>query len=175
MPIKSERVIDYSVYLEGDTYLGTAKATLPEISYLADTIKGGGIAGEINAPSMGHTGAMTLTLNWRTVEPQAVQLLAPKIHQIDLRAAIQAFDPATGEYLDRALRITVRARPVSLSLGNLEPAAAMDSNNTFSVSYIKIVKDNDLEPLLEIDKYNYVHKVNGVDHLAHVRNTLGIK
>lgn len=43
MPKRSERVIDYSVYLNAVDYLGTATATLPEITYLVDTIKGAGL------------------------------------------------------------------------------------------------------------------------------------
>lgn len=43
MPNRSERVIDYSVYLNAADYLGTATATLPEITYLVDTIKGAGL------------------------------------------------------------------------------------------------------------------------------------
>lgn len=172
MPERSERVIDYSVFQDGTLYLGTATADLPEVTYLSDTIKGGGISGEVEAPAPGQTGAMTLTLNWRTAERAAVALLSPKVHSIDLRASIQSFDPSTNEYKEHSIKITVRARPLSMTLGNLEPAATMDSTNTFSVSYIKIVQDG-IETL-EIDKYNYIHKVDGVDYLAQTRTNLGL-
>jgi len=170
--IRSERVIDYSVFLNGSEYLGTATATLPEITYLVDTIKGGGISGEVEAPAPGQTSAMTLTLNWRTMERAAAALLAPIVHGIDLRASIQTFDPVTNEFKEVAFKVTVRARPLALSLGNLEPAATMDTNNTFSVTYMKVLLDN--VEVLEIDKYNYVHKVNGVDYLARTKAHLGL-
>lgn len=169
---RSERVIDYSVFKDGTIYLGTATAQLPEIAYLVDTIKGGGINGEVEAPAPGQTGAMTLTLNWRTMERAATVLLAPKVHSLDLRASVQFFDTSTSEYKEKALKITVRARPLSMSLGNLEPAATMDSNNAFSVTYIKVTEDG--VETLEIDKYNYIHKVDGVDYLATTRANLGL-
>lgn len=46
MPKRSERVIDYSVFLSGTEYLGTATADLPEIAFLSETIKGVGISGK---------------------------------------------------------------------------------------------------------------------------------
>lgn len=170
MAIRSERVIDYSVFLDGKEYLGTATANLPEITYLTETHKGGGINGEIEAPAPGQTGAMTLTLNWRTIERSAAALLAPKVHALDLRASIQTFDPASNEYKESALRMSVRVRPLALSLGNLEAATTMDTNNKFSISQIKVWLDN--QEMLEIDKYNYIHKVNGVDYLEQTRKNL---
>ncbi|RAV18831.1 phage major tail tube protein [Paenibacillus contaminans] len=172
MKKRSERVIDYSVFLNGTEYLGTATATLPEITYLVDTIKGGGINGEMEAPAPGQTGTMTLTLNWRTIEAAAAKLIAPKSHALDLRASIQTFDPATSEYKETAFKVTVRGRPLALSMGNLEPAATMDTNNTFSISYLKVMIDG--VEALEIDKYNYVHKVYGVDYLAATKANLGM-
>lgn len=172
MPTRSERVIDYSVFKDGTNYLGTATATLPEITYLVETIKGGGISGEVEAPAPGQTAAMTLTLNWRTMEAACASLLAPKVHALDLRASIQMFDPALNEYKEVPFKVTVRARPLALSLGNLEPSATMDSNNTFSVTYIKVLINN--VEALEIDKYNYIHKVDGVDYLATTKSNLGL-
>ncbi|WP_342563196.1 phage major tail tube protein [Paenibacillus sp. FSL R7-0345] len=172
MPKRSERVIDYSVFLNGTKYLGTATATLPEITYLVETIKGGGIAGEMEAPSPGQTGAMSLALTWRTMEAAAAELLAPVSHSLDLRASIQTFDTSSGEYKESSLKVTVRARPLGLSLGNLEPAATMETTNNFSVSYLKV--DLDQASVLEIDKYNYIHKVHGKDYLNDTRANLAM-
>ncbi|MBJ6362098.1 phage major tail tube protein [Paenibacillus sp. GCM10012307] len=172
MPKRSERVIDYSVFLNGTEYLGTATADLPEINYLTDTIKGGGISGEVEAPAPGQTGPMTLTLNWSAIEEAAAKLMAPLVHAIDLRASIQSFDPAGNAFDEYPFKVTVRARPLGLSLGNLEPASTMDTTNTFSVTYIKVMIKN--KEMLEIDKYNYVHKVNGVDYLAKTKANLGL-
>ena len=115
---------------------------------------------------------MTLTLNWRTIETAAVKLIAPKSHALDLRASIQTFDPATNEYKEVAFKVSVRCRPLTLSPGNLEPGATMDTSNTFSVAYIKTLIDG--VEALEIDKYNYIHKVYGVDYLAQTKKNLGL-
>lgn len=172
MPKRTERVIDYSVFKNGVEYLGTATVDLPEITYLVETIKGGGINGEIEAPAPGQTGAMTLTLHWRTMEAAAVSLMAPVSHTLDLRGSVQGFDPATNQYTESAVKITMRGRPLTLTPGSIEPAATMDTSNGFALSYIKILIDDNEK--LEIDKYNYIHKVDGVDYLAQTRLNLGI-
>ncbi|CAH1058851.1 phage major tail tube protein [Paenibacillus pseudetheri] len=172
MPKRSERVIDYSVHLNGSEYLGTATADLPEIGFLSDTTKGAGISGEMEAPSPGQTSAMTLTLNWSNVGKAGLQLLAPKVHALDLRASIQEFDTATNEYFESALKITVRGRPLSGGLGSLETMTAMGSTTAFSVHYLKVSIDG--EEILEIDKLAYIYKVLGVDYLAKTRANLAL-
>lgn len=172
MPKRSERVIDYSVFLSGTEYLGTATADLPEINFLSETIKGAGISGEIDAPSPGQTSAMTLTLNWNVVEKASLKLLAPVVHALDLRASVQQFDTATNEYKESALKITVRGRPLSGGLGGLEAATAMSSTTAFSINYLKVLIDG--EEILEIDKLNYIFKVLGKDYQAQTRANLAL-
>jgi hypothetical protein len=172
MPKRSERVIDYSVFLNGSEYLGTATADLPEIAFLSETTKGAGIAGEIDAPSPGQTSAMTLTLNWNTVEKASLKLLAPVVHALDLRASIQKFDTGTNEYMESALKVTIRGRPLSGGLGGLEAATAMSSTTAFSVNYLKVFIDG--EEIIEIDKLAYIYKVLGVDYLAKTRANLAL-
>lgn len=171
MRTRSEQVIDYNVFLNGTDYLGVSTADLPEIAYLTNTLKGGGIAGELEGISPGLTQAMTLTLNWRTAEKNAIKLAAPIVHTLDLRGSFQEFDVAANEYVERGIKVTVRGRPLTLALGGLETAATMDASNTFSLTYLKV--DIDGGTVLEIDKLNYIFKVNGVDYLARTRANLG--
>lgn len=168
----SEKTVDYSVYRNGTTYLGTASVDLPSIEFLSETIKGAGIAGEMESPTIGHTSAMSLTINWRTVTPEAVGLIAPESHALDFRAVVQVYDPTKGEYNTVQEKISVRAMPKSLSIGKLEAGATMDSSNEFSVNYLKILHDG--KEVLEIDKINYVFRVNGKDYLANIKTQLGL-
>jgi len=47
-----------------------------------------------------------------------------------------------------------------------------DTKNTFEVDYIKISIDG--KERVELDKYNYICKVDGVDYLSAVREALGL-
>ncbi|OBZ08047.1 phage major tail tube protein [Bacillus sp. FJAT-26390] len=166
-----EKITGYSVYLDGSTYLGVADVELPSLEALTETIKGAGIAGEVDSPTIGHYGSMGCSLNWRTIDPSAIKLAAPKMHAIDFRAAQQTLDSAAGSYGSSPTKVSVRAIPKSLSLGKFEVGATTDTSNEFEVTYIKILVNG--KTLLEIDKFNSICIIDGVDYLAAERAALG--
>ncbi|MGO4540375.1 phage major tail tube protein [Paenibacillus sp. 2TAB19] len=166
-----EKITGYSVYLDGSTYLGVADVELPSLEALTETIKGAGIAGEIDSPTIGHYGSMSCTLNWRTIDPAAIKLSAPKSHAIDFRAAQQTLDSATGNYSTTPTKVSVRATPKSLSLGKFEVGATTDTSNEFEVTYLKVIVDGKV--WIEIDKFNSICIIDGVDYLAAERAALG--
>ncbi len=167
-----ERLINFRVYSDNDDLLGLATVDLPEIEAMSDTISGAGIAGELETPTIGHYAAMESTFNWRTVTEHYFKLCAQKSFQVDVRGSIQLYDAANGEYKTVALRVTMRLVNKNFGLGSLEPAAAMDSEQTFEVSYIKLYLGG--KERFEIDKLNYIAKFDGVDLLASVRADLGL-
>jgi len=167
----NEKLINFNVYLDGSEYLGVADAQLPSIEYLTETVKGAGIAGEIESPTIGSVGSMTVSLNWRTVDPSAIRLAAPKAHTLDLRGAIQVSKPGSGTIDSVGIKATVKAIPKKMDTGKLEPGATMDTANEFECPYYKLVVDG--KTMIEIDKYNNIFVIDGVDYLAKVRSQLG--
>lgn len=167
-----EKLINFRVYEDGTDLLGVADAELPSIEPMTDGVKGAGIAGEVDAPVIGQFGSMTLKLNWRTVNKSLLSLAQQKAHNLDLRGAIQVFQASTGEYLKQALKVVVRAIPKKTDLGKLAVASGQDSSSEFEVIYIKVMLEG--EVMVEIDKYNYICVIAGVDYLAEVRTALGL-
>lgn len=167
-----ERLINYRVYLAGNTLAGIATADLPDIEAMTDTVSGAGIAGEVDSPILGHFASMALTLTFRTLTKDAVKLNAQKSHAIELRGSQQIYDSGTGEYKTEAVRISVRGITKRAGLGSFEVGSTTDSELEFELTYMKIFIDN--EETLEIDKYNYKYVVDGVDYLAGVREDLGV-
>ncbi|WP_425057618.1 hypothetical protein SCACP_21350 [Sporomusa carbonis] len=167
-----EKLINFRVYQDGIDLLGVADVQLPSIEPLTDTVKGAGIAGEVDSPVLGHFGSMTLTLNWRTITRPLVGLAQQKAHSLDLRGAIQVYDAGSGEYITQPLKVVVKAVPKKTDLGKLDVGAGGDASNEFEVVYIKIKLNN--EVLVEIDKYNYICSIKGFDYLAAVREALGL-
>lgn len=167
-----EKLINFSVYRDGSEFLGTSDITLPNIEAMTETISGAGIAGEIDSPTLGHFSSMTVTLNWRTVEQSTIRLLRQQAHTLDFRGAMQVLDRSTGTYKSVGIKVTVKAIPKSGNLGNLQPATAMSASNELEVTYIKILVDG--REVLEIDKFNFICKIDGVDALAAVRTQLGL-
>lgn len=168
-----ERTINYRVYDEDRALIGVATVDLPDIEAMTDTVSGAGIAGEVDSPTLGHFGSMTLTINWRTITGDAAKLNAQKVHALEMRASQQVNDAATGELKTQPVVIAARCMPKTLSLGSLEVSAGTDSSNEFEVSYLKISIDG--REVIELDKYNFKYVANGVDYLQAVRRDLGIE
>lgn len=91
-----QSVINFAVYEDSVEYLGMSKVTLPDVTFLTQSISGAGVGGNVEAVILGHLEAMTLGLEFRTTTPQSVQLSELRRHSIDLRVANQYEDPVAG-------------------------------------------------------------------------------
>lgn len=171
--ILSEKLINFRVYGAGGAeLLGLADVELPTLEAMSESIMGAGIAGEVESPTLGHYGPMTMTLKWRTTERGALALLAPKAHPLEIRGSIQRWNAGTGEQETIPLKVVTRAVPKSAPLGTLAPGAAQEPSAEFSVRYLKIFLGG--RTYAEIDPFNYIAIIGGVDYLASVRADLGV-
>ncbi len=167
-----EKLINFRVYMNGDDLVGISDVTLPKLEAITETVKGAGIAGEIDSPTIGHFGSMELELNWRTLLKTNVILAKPTGVDLDLRGAIQMNDSATGTLKSVPAKVVVRGLPKSTDLGKLEMGATTDTKNTIEVTYIKVTIDG--SDVFEVDKYNYICTIDGTDDLSDVRTALGL-
>jgi hypothetical protein len=169
----SEKLTNFEVFdADEGRLLGMADVELPNLEAKSDTISGAGIAGEMEAPTKGHYSAMSVTINWRNVEAQALKLLAPKVHALEFRGSIQVFNASTSVLEDVPYKVVTRCFPKSGGLGKLAPGAAMEPSREFSTHYVKVFLDG--KEYIEIDQPNYICKIDGVDYLAAVRANLGL-
>ncbi|RNB72175.1 phage major tail tube protein [Brevibacillus panacihumi] len=163
---------DFSVYRNGTEYLGAADVELPDLESMTETISAAGVAGEVDIPILGHYSSMTVTINWRVLEDANYTLAKPASHHLDFRGSIQRVDKATGTLIQVPVKVTVRGIPKTTSLGSLAKGATMDNSNELEVVYLKIMHDGKTK--VEIDKFNYVCVIDGVDYMAPIRTNLGI-
>lgn len=167
-----ERLINFTVYGEGNRQYGVATVELPDIEMMTDTTSGAGIAGELETPILGHTASMATTITWRTITKSATSLAAPKVHALEFRGSQQVNDAGNGRLITSPVRVAMRVQPKRVGLGSLEVGATTDTETEFEVHYLKIVVDN--VERVEIDKLNFKFVVDGVDYLAAVREDLGL-
>lgn len=172
MSVIPDKLIAYRAYKDGKDLLGVADVQLPDIEAMTEAIKGAGIAGEVELPVLGHVGAMTLTINWRTVTGDLIALAAPVAHALDFRASQQAYDSAGGKIKTTSVKHVVRAIPKKLAPGKMEMGATTDSSNEFSVTYYKMMVEGKV--VVEVDPFNYIYIIDGVDYLSDVRKDLGL-
>ena len=159
-------VTNFAVYEDATEYYGMAEVTLPEIASLTEEVKGAGISGTFNGAFVGHVEAMTLTLNFRSVTVDAIKLLEPRNHQIDLRASQQWWDNAAGRSKQTAVKHILMVTPTKLA-----PASPAEASGEYAATYFATYIDGVKK--LEIDILNFIYFVNGTDYLADVRKALG--
>ncbi|WP_047394363.1 phage major tail tube protein [Cetobacterium sp. ZOR0034] len=167
-----EKIINFQCFVDGSTVLaGMVDATLPDIQFMTESIEGAGIAGVIESITLGHTDAMSMSLNFRTQTDQNLSFTAPKCYALELRGALQETDPSTKQIAVVPVTIAVRAWPKKVGLGKMAVAKTTDTNNEFTVDFIKVTRKGKTH--IEIDKLNMKHIVDGTDYLAEVRAAMG--
>lgn len=166
-----QSVINYAVYEDANEYLGIAEITLPDISFLSQTISGSGIAGNVEAVLVGMTEAMTMTASFRNLTSDTVRLAEPRRHNLTLRVATQADDTVAAKVGIIATKHVMVATPKSLKGGTLKVATPNDASTDYAVSYWAAWQDG--KKVLEIDPLNFICIINGVDYLASVKKALG--
>ena len=163
--------INFAVYYDGEDLVGLAEVELPNLEAMSEEIKGAGLAGPMKAPVLGHFNSLTLSLKWRNTTDSFIKLAHQKTHELSLYSAQQDYATGTGEYTYRKVSLFVKAIPTTLNLGKLATASATDTTTEFEVIYLKMEIDD--KERIELDKLNYIFKVDGVDYLAGVRSALG--
>jgi P2 family phage contractile tail tube protein len=169
--IRPEAYIDFAVYENSRELLGTAKATLPDIKFLTQTITGAGVAGNVEAVLRGMVDTMNLTLEFISATDSAVRLATPVKHNIDLRVAEQQWDTVGARSMVAANKFVLVVIPKGLTVGSVAPASPADASGEYAVYYYAAYKGK--SQLWEIDPYNYICKINGVDYMKDVRAALG--
>lgn len=163
--------INLEVYEDSINLLGVARVQLPAIAYPCVTISGAGMMGEMEVPLYGMVSAMSTTITWLTPHGDAVRLMSPKKHQLDMRVAEEFWDVEDAEVGTWADKYVMIVRPKTTTPGTVAPMAAADSSGEYAVYYFAAYKDG--EQLWEVDKRNMKCVIKGVDYMEPVRRALG--
>lgn len=167
--VTSEVGIDYSVYLDGQTLLGTTEITQPDIAAKTVDVEGAGISGTTSVPVTGHVQDMTGTLKFRTVGEDAAKILSQEYHHLEFWAAIQTV--VAGKIVEKQHKIVWKAMPKNVKPGTMGVAQLQNRETEFNIIYFKEIYDG--KELFEIDIFNYIYRVNGKDLLSNVKKLLG--
>lgn len=166
-----QRLTDFAVWRNGTQFMGTSDVTLPNLTPMSETFGGAGILGEIDSPAIGQYGSLVVSFTWRALEAAAFDVLAPDTQSLDFRGVIQATDRVSSTQRQVPMRVSIRGTSKGLDLGRMAQNATMDSSNEVEVHYIKVMIDG--KTVFELDKINYIFKINGIDYLAQARQMLG--
>lgn len=166
-----ETVHGFNIYLNGGVQIGIADVTIPNIQHVTDTLKGAGIAGEVEMIVQGYVKQMSMQLNFHAVTDGYWDLAAPTNRLIVARAGIQYQDLSDNSILDIPLRIIANAQPKGINLGKLETGAKQGTTLEFAVQNLQVywrpnVLVLDVNPLLN----RFV--LNGTNFLASLQSMI---
>jgi len=168
----AEKITHFRIYEEGVNFMGIADVQLPDLESMTEEIKGAGISGAVESVTLGHYSAMTLSINWRVIEQDAIKLNEPRYHLLDIRVAQQSSDTSSSNITVDSVKHLVRCFPKKLGLGKLEVASPGDITSEYAVDYFATWIGNDKK--IEIDPKNFICIINGKDWLSEVRTALGM-
>ena len=166
-----ERMRLFQIYVDGSMEPGIAEGEFPNMEYMTSEVKGAGIAGAAETIVPGLFASTTCTIKWRTTPKNFYILAEPRVHDLDMYADIEVFDAGLGQTKTQQLHIYMKAQTKHYNLGSLVVGESQEAETEHEVIYIKVDYDNVNK--IELDKYNYIYKVNGVDYLADSRRALG--
>ena len=168
-----EKLIAFNCYKDGTTLVGVVDVEFSGGQFESESLTGAGIAGTLDSPTLGHTQSITAKFKFRSRTRQSMALMAPKAHNLELRASKQ-FRQADGGIATEPERVVIQGIPKGgVPGGRYETGKAQDCDHEFEVSYLKVVVGG--ETVLEIDKLGFVYFVDGTDYLAGVRADLGME
>lgn len=167
----STKLTDYNIYNEGEMLIGTnGEVTLPDLEAVTSEIGGAGIAGTMEDPTPGYFGSLEIELKFRTVSEESIRLMIPQAHTLTLRAAQTKHDPATGTNRQEGLKVVCRGVPKSYSVGTFKQGEPTETTTKLELSYIKITRGSVV--VLELDKFNHIFVVEGVDYMKEIRDLI---
>lgn len=164
-------LINAKIYNAGKVLLGQADCELGDFEYMSESVTGLGLAGEIDLPVIGHFKSVTLKLKWNTVCKEAMELLEPKTHQLQIYASVQNWEADDGSFKPVPCRVNCKAIPKKGGVGKFDVGKKMEPESEFEVVFLKMSING--QEVLEFDKINMKCAVNGTDYLAEVRSQLG--
>lgn len=164
--------IDYLMYEDGGALIGVAKVKMPPIKYKTVTATGAALMGDVTIPLASMIEPMTIQIDFSSVADAVVQLATNEWHDVALYLADQYFNGVTRTEELEPVRFEMSIRPIEINQGTIQTASAADASGTYSVCKYTAYKNE--QKVIDIDQFNQVHEINGVDNAAAVRKALGM-
>ena len=159
----------YNVYLDGKKLIGVSdEVTLPNFEALTETLSGAGLLGEIDEPLLGHFGASEIEIPFRTLNDNMFKLAnMQSAVNLTLRMSTQTINESNMNTDFLPSRVVIKGKNKALTGGKVKQGSGTGSSLKVEILYILIEVNK--KPKFELDKLNFVYKVNGTDLLKKVR------
>lgn len=161
---------NFNVYGSGHKYVGlTSETTLPSFEYSTETIDGAGISGEVEEAVEGSFGSLETETSFQNIGREYFDFVC-QTGIITYRGSMQILNTATQTNSYEGIVVITKGKVKSFELGSLKKGGKGEPKVVREITYCKITIGN--ETVLELDKFNMVWKLNGVDRLQKVRSQI---
>lgn len=170
--MKVSKVCDANVYANNASTHGQAsEVTCPNITAVMGDYKSLGMVASMEL--FNGFDKMEMSIKWTYPGNDVKKLCANFRKPIDfmIRSNKAVYENG-GLIAEVPVVLYVKGTPKQHEGGAYKPKEDTELNTTFAVTYYKEVVDG--EEIMELDVFNNIYKVDGVDQLAEYRQNLGI-
>ena len=159
----------YNAYLSGSKLIGLAdEVTLPDFEAMTETLSGAGLLGEIDEPLLGHFKSIEMEIPFRTLNNDIFKLANAQSNvNVTLRMSTQTLNESDMNTDFIPSRVVIKGKNKSFSGGKVKQGNGTGSSIKIEVMYILIEVNG--KSKFELDKINFVYKVDGKDLRDKVR------
>lgn len=161
---------NFNVYSGSRKFLGVAgEVTLPKFESLTETIDGAGIGGEIEEAVEGSFGSLEVETVFQNIGSEMFDFIT-NTGIITYRGSMQTTNTASHTTDSHGIVVTVKGKVKSFDLGTLKKGGKGEPKIVREIAYCKIAIAGKTK--LELDKYNMIWKLDGVDRLQKIRSQI---
>lgn len=159
------KTTNFLVYKDGNELIGVADVELPELKKVVAETKGGGYLGKSSSPITGHFEELTTKIEFEELMSETLDLVGAKEVSLTFKANVTGLDR------DKGLKVRIRGVAKGFTLGKLTAAEALGQAIEIETDYIKVTVAG--KEKFELDKANFVYKVDGKDLLVDAKKNIG--
>ena len=162
----------FNIYNDAEKMIGVSgEIDLGELSAITDTIEGSGVLGEYEDAVTGHFENSSIKIPFATLHGNLFDIIdTTDPPQLTLRGAMQCMDPGTGKTGYYPLKVVIKGKATSTTLGKATNGKKMEAEVEIAWFYLKITINN--STAFELDKFNFKFILNGKDMLSKIRSMI---
>lgn len=160
----------FNVYSNGSKFVGvSSQVKLPNMQAITEEISGAAVMGSYESSIPGFFNSMEQEIPFRSLDDNVFELMDPtQAVDVTLRGSLQTTDSGTYAVGYEGMRVVMRGRFKGFDPGTIEQGKKMEPKVTLEILYFLLEVNG--KTMYELDKLNFIFKVNGKDLLQKIRN-----
>ncbi len=167
----AEKINRFNAYVENSDAKNklagiTEEVTLPDFKEMSESLNLAGMGGEIDSPTVGNFESAQIEIPFSNISSEMFRLVVDDSVPLILRSAQEELDTSTLKkgFIGRV--VTVKGMTKEVDYGKLKKGGYGEPKVVKEIVYYK--DEHNGKTIAEIDKFNNVYVVNGVDMMKDI-------